>query len=269
MNDRTAPSSAPSLWTLVAVLAAVIALWAASGLLLFPEKERGTFGDMFGAINALFSGLAFASLVYTIFLQRTELQLQREELAETRRELEGQKIQLAAQNDTLRIQNFESAFFQTLRVLNDIVNSIDMGTVERPVKGRDCYRRLYGYLKKSIGEYRKTTPEPEEVLCSSGYADFYEKYGHEIGHYFRTLYNLIKLVHRAHVEDKRYYTNLVRAQLSDPEVALLFYNCISPLGSEKFKPLVEEYALLKNLRPAYLFDQSHLSFYAQSAYGDG
>ena len=34
---------------------------------------RGTFGDQFGAVNALFSGLAFTGLIYTIILQRRDL----------------------------------------------------------------------------------------------------------------------------------------------------------------------------------------------------
>ena len=31
----------------------------------------GTFGDNFGALNALFSGLAFAGVIVTILIQRT------------------------------------------------------------------------------------------------------------------------------------------------------------------------------------------------------
>ena len=46
------------------------------------------FGDSFGAINTLFSGMAFAGIIYTILLQRKELQLQREELKQTRIELQ-------------------------------------------------------------------------------------------------------------------------------------------------------------------------------------
>jgi hypothetical protein len=48
---------------------------------------QGQFGDQFGAVNSLFSGLAFAGLVYAILLQRGELRLQRRELEQTRREL--------------------------------------------------------------------------------------------------------------------------------------------------------------------------------------
>ncbi len=49
--------------------------------------KRGQFGDMFGALNAMFSGLAFLGIIYTITLQREELGLQRKELELTRQEL--------------------------------------------------------------------------------------------------------------------------------------------------------------------------------------
>jgi G3E family GTPase len=35
---------------------------------------RGQFGDLFGAVNAFFTGLAFAGVIFTIFLQRRELE---------------------------------------------------------------------------------------------------------------------------------------------------------------------------------------------------
>lgn len=50
-------------------------------------KDRGTYGDMFGMTNALFSGLAFAGIIVTILMQRKELQLQRLDLELTREEL--------------------------------------------------------------------------------------------------------------------------------------------------------------------------------------
>ena len=51
------------------------------------HEAKGQFGDSFGALNALFSGLAFAGIIYTIQLQRKELNYQREELRLTRFEL--------------------------------------------------------------------------------------------------------------------------------------------------------------------------------------
>ncbi len=50
-------------------------------------SDRALFGDMFGGVNALFSGFAFLGVIYAILLQKEELQLQRKELELTREEL--------------------------------------------------------------------------------------------------------------------------------------------------------------------------------------
>lgn len=65
--------------------------WYLIDIIIIDVNERGQFGDKFGAVNALFSGLAFAGLIFTIILQKKELALQREELTDTRKELKGQK----------------------------------------------------------------------------------------------------------------------------------------------------------------------------------
>ncbi len=77
--------------SLRALLAAVGCVWVVSivGIVAFlPDwATRAQFGDMFGAVNALFSGFAFAILILALWLQRQELSLQREELQHTREEL--------------------------------------------------------------------------------------------------------------------------------------------------------------------------------------
>lgn len=77
---------------------------------------RAQFGDMFGGLNALFSGLAFACLTYTLVLQREELSLQRKELSLTRQELartagaqEGSQKALRDQAEHLK-QSSEKTF---------------------------------------------------------------------------------------------------------------------------------------------------------------
>jgi hypothetical protein len=44
-------------------------------------QTRGQFGDLFGGVNAFFTGLAFAGLVFTILLQGYHLRSQGEELS--------------------------------------------------------------------------------------------------------------------------------------------------------------------------------------------
>ena len=70
------------LWSVVGVLSLMILLWVGSGFAIYNwlpcSAERGQFGDMFGAVNSLFSGLALAGVVIAIFLQTWELRQQRE-----------------------------------------------------------------------------------------------------------------------------------------------------------------------------------------------
>lgn len=107
----------------------------------------------------------------------------------------------------------------------------------------------------------------ERSVVGNSYDSFYTHYQGSLGHYFRTLYNLVKLVESSNAADKNFYTNLIRAQLSDHETLLLFYNCAEGPGKEKFKPLVEKYGLLKNVPRKSLIRQAHLAFYESSAFG--
>ena len=69
-------------------------------------SSRASNGDAFGAVNALFSGLAFAGLIYTMIMQRQELEMQRKELAAQRKEMRESRGELEEQN---RIQSEQVA----------------------------------------------------------------------------------------------------------------------------------------------------------------
>lgn len=236
---------------LVLMMILVIVAWALSAVLISAffsnGSDRGTFGDMFGAVNALFSGFAFAGLIYTILLQKKELSLQRHELALTRGEMAGQRVQMESQAATLKLQQFESTFFQLLRVHGDIVNAIDLvrSNDGQETKGRDCFKVFCKRFDSQMLRNFNSQTEAEQIR--SAYAAFYGAHEAEVGHYFRHLYHVIKFVDSSGIDDKRRYTSFVRAQISSYELQLLFYNCLSEQGNLYFKPLIEKYGLLKHL----------------------
>jgi len=88
-----------------ALLALVVVLWAIGWLLpgwtADGQDLRGQFGDQFGAINALFSGLALAGVVLAIVHQRDELRLQRDELRLQRADLKLQRRELELTREEL------------------------------------------------------------------------------------------------------------------------------------------------------------------------
>lgn len=248
---------------------------------------RGTFGDMFGSINALFSGLALAGIIITILLQQKELRLQRQELSATREEF---KIQ----NETLRIQRFENTFFNLLNIHHKIVSDIDYRyykskekdhglvgysfqtkTEDKEVvviEGRDVFRFRFNKFKEAVLDDEKSWLEV--------YKEHYELAQTDFGHYFRNLYRMVKFVDTTDFfydknsitdneifKTKYKYTSIIRAQVSDYELAWLFYNCLSSNGIEKFKPLIEKYSLLKNLPDNLIIDvKNHKSLYYDFAF---
>ena len=71
MVEREETGSAP-LWPIIVALLLAAVAWCANlyyGLSL-ESDARGLFGDMFGAVNSVFSGFAFVGVIYAIFLQR-------------------------------------------------------------------------------------------------------------------------------------------------------------------------------------------------------
>lgn len=67
-------------------------------------QVKGQIGDTFGAINALFSRLAFAGLIITILLQREELKAQNEELQNNTQALKDQKDEMKNQREEMALQ---------------------------------------------------------------------------------------------------------------------------------------------------------------------
>lgn len=242
---------------LIALIAIGLYVWKFNFELSRHHEIWGQFGDYLGGIlNPLFAFTALLALLYTIVLQSKELRYSSKQLAKSAGALEKQ-------NTVLKKQSFEATFFQLLKLYNDVVkelhitrNEIDQTSgisvaVKIDYEDRHCLARLH---KQLIEEYLRTVTRGDSTLprmeaLAGAYCSFYARYGHMIGHYFRTIYNIVKIVNLSDLSDteKRTYTNILRAQLSKHELGLLLYNCLSKYGSEKMLPLVKKYNLLKHL----------------------
>lgn len=71
---------------IVCVLSVQICLYLVVGAYIPSWPERGQFGDLFGAANAFFSGIAFAGVAYAILLQQQQLKTQAQEAVSAREE---------------------------------------------------------------------------------------------------------------------------------------------------------------------------------------
>lgn len=237
------------------IAAITLALWGLNiffMLLFFGNlQEAGPAGDSFGSITSLFTGFAFVGLIATLVLQqkelklqRRELRLQRSEVAATRDELAGQKQQMELQNAGLRKQAFERTFFSVLQALHSFINDIS-GPFRKnggaPRSGRDQLAYICQQMTAvSISAGR------EASVAASRYEASYTRHADDLGPYFRQIYNLLKFVENSDVEDKKTYTDILRAQLSESELVLIALTCATPRG-RNLKDLADRYNLLKHL----------------------
>lgn len=227
----------------VAVIALATYFFKFYGALSNDPGTWGQFGDYVGGVlNPTFSFLALIALLATFGLQVRELRI-------SARELKNSADALFKQNETLKRQTFETTFFQLLALHNEIVNAARVPG--QSLTGRACFKfyldELEGRIINAGGSSNLTQSTKNYTQFAVAYDDFYNEYEASLGHYFRLLYNIVKFVDSSDSTNRRFYTNLVRAQLSSAELRLIFYNCLTHWGVDKFKPLVERYALLKTV----------------------
>lgn len=149
---------------------AVVLAAAIYGFLVYhyAGDGRGTFGDMFGGLNAVFAGWAFVALVIALSMQREELGLQRKELELTRQELgkQAHAMEVAAKLQALSalLVSCEARITEAKsRARHEAGIPFPSAGLEavtyEPVR-RECLHWIHRTLRE---EFRITIPFPEKT----------------------------------------------------------------------------------------------------------
>lgn len=250
----------------------VILIMALSFYIIFNNigtwDKRGQFGDLFGAVNALFSGLAFAGLIITIRQQHKNLEYQQQTINQSKKDIKQQ-------NETMKIERFENTFFKMLEVQQSIVNDLyaadshteevkeeepnNYALITKEILTKDEYRgRNLFYYIFNLCEYEienQFLPDSSlrhglySVIKFRGKAYFDEFMTTTMfDHYFSHLYSILKFItlnKQLEEEEKYKYATFVRATLSRYELVVLYYN---GFFHPKMKRMIERYCLLNNIR---------------------
>lgn len=215
--------------------------------------KTGLLGDSAGLLNALFSGLAFGGVILTIVWQIKN---------DNQNKLNNQKLQ------------FENTFFNMTQTFEHIIDGLFIEKIVEEtsgstgvllsnfygnsqsedslhdskggteIKGRAVFK--YVYCERKIeGKLLR------ESIAESGLTSYEEVVNGVFDHYFRYLYRILKFIDETELidENQKYrYSSMFRAQLSEFELVLIYYNGLSSVGKDKLKPLLEKYSILKNIR---------------------
>ena len=236
--------------------------------------EQARIGDAIGGITAPFVAILAAFLTFLAFWVQYDFNKK--------------------QQASIDKQCFEHNFYEMLNIHESITQSLKMEIVDESAdvesssriiakrEGRDVFQFLYevmpissntgvvnGIIILNTQQYKGL----RELFAkrNDDRLTIYER-NSEVGkldHYFRQLYNLFKMItdNKDLDEDGKYeYARIVRSTLSQYELVLLFYNCLSAHGVEKFKPMIEDYAVMNNLRKELLAVAEDENLYSPSAF---
>ena len=131
----------------------ILCVWAISGalILLFLDKDsRGSFGDMFGAINALFSGLALFGIIISILIQQRELNLQRDELTNTRKEFQ--------------INRITNVLFKQIEQVNNLIDRVKFTTIEEVPVHTSITVTNFSTILYELDKYHQEKNYPQKFI---------------------------------------------------------------------------------------------------------
>lgn len=213
------------------------------------NAKWGTFGDFVGGtLNPILSFLALVIVLKTYLSQQEELQATRKILKE--------------QTETQKKQQFESTFFELLKMHNETLNKL---------QNSSNLERIVGNVLDLDGIHHLHLPK--KVISISGlwkYLPLAKKelektYSYQ--HYFRTLYQLLEFIavhsdngidSELNVNDiekddvsnnEKMYSNIVRTLLPNDVINLLAVDCFCDKEEgycKKYKLLIERYAFFEH-----------------------
>jgi hypothetical protein len=243
-------------------------------------EYMGQIGDFFGGVlNPLLSFMALIAVLFTIKMQSKELKEAKEETRIANRIQDKQTA-------VFERQNFESVLFRLLDVHSrlaerlrtrsrfddsDTFRSVVNGVLEKVnLRGSESavieFSDVYSWVERKKEQERINSNGLREL--KEAVKDVIESDNKiSLSQYFRNMYQILKLIDNFKLElndeggekgkkskrqlrmeyfQRRQYCNILRAQISDDELKVLYLNCLTPKGYG-LKYYVEKYSLLKHM----------------------
>lgn len=226
-------------WFLLIAIAICCLPWALTREWLLDFSDTGEIGDTIGGIMGPFIAIAAAGLTFIAFWVQYKANMQ--------------------QRHDIAIERFESNLFEMIHIQQEIINGLrfdgkDYNHNMIHKTGRDVFHSLYELIvvrvkidnaTRNLTLYRALELSNETKYNMGSLQELWL-----LDHYYRHLYRIFKYIYDQDNElvskRKKYdYAAIVRATLSPYELVMLFYNGFS---HPNFKYLIEEYAILNNLR---------------------
>jgi uncharacterized membrane protein YciS (DUF1049 family) len=194
----------------------------------------GTFGDSYGALNAIFSGLAFSGVITTILIQKKELANQREEMRLQRIEMKETRREFLINRCSNIVYNQLDRFEKSLSLFK--MSSLDGNTVtsgDEAIEYLLNQKTLNWSFLENEGKY-----EINGDTCRLKQLEVYAKNGVAIGILADNLYKSVRVL-----QSLIFQTDLEIEELN--KFKGLFFNNIGP----RFLAIIHEIIAVHDYRP--------------------
>ncbi len=253
-----------------------------SGETPIDQDKAADFGAFVGGyIGTFFMLISIVILLWTLSAQKSANQIQqfetkfldllklhRENVAEMRLNNKSQRTvfvilrnefqdiysivnEIYTQEDSNNLQKANISYLilfyglgeTSTHMIKTLLTNYDEEVINSIIEEVDSYRKKDGYKELT---YLSKFKLKEYSFCN----------GHQsrLAHYFRHLYQTVSYIDSQDflsIDEKKYYAKTLRAQLSNHELAIFFYNSLSILGQNWSKngktDFIDTYQLLKNI----------------------
>ena len=224
------------------IVALVVAVWfwywhATS------QNITGEFGDRFGPLTALFSGLAFVGVIITVLLQSQELKLQRKELRETRDVMKEQ-------TKNIERQILDDNFYQQVRLHNENIGAIRQSPPNEPeLTGRRAIEQIVYNIQVRTNQRITQTAKRQKIQPLAMPVDeqfelfilvFEQLAWSTLSHIIQSFAAIAELVHEGDDSQRQKYSKFLWAQCSITERRLYHYFRITPFASNNINKVFDD-----------------------------
>lgn len=208
-------------WSIFGVAVGVI-IWGICAVFiqdLIPANEqRGQFGDMFGAVNSLISGLALAGIVISLIFQRRDIELTLEEMNRQVEEMAGSKKFLEQQSKTLHSQRVQDSFYSMLRLHADLVSQMETVDKNKRVrKGAINFQWFNSILSNRFKLIQTSNVEERFTAYNELYEGHTDRYNIDFDSYLFRLETLLVNIETSGLEDVDILVDSLRGCMSKYE----------------------------------------------------
>jgi hypothetical protein len=131
--------------------------------------------------------------------------------------------------------------------------------------GRDCFRVFYTRLTRTHKD-KISKKHGADMSLILAYRHFWNKHQLELSLYFKVLESTLKFVSDDPNDLSSRHAELLKFQLSDQELLLIYYHTVSEYGSS-LREYVTAAALFEFLPTVRLLDTQHGNLLDRSAFG--